>query len=281
MSVARPLAFLLVLAAVFGGAASLGWAVGPLERGAAADDEAGHGEAEEGEALAAMNGPAGLAVAEGGYRLDLVTRSLVAGSTQPFAFRILDEDGVPVRGYDLEHEREMHLIVVRRDLAEFVHVHPELGADGTWGVDLPVGDPGAYRVFADFTIDGEKHVLGADLVAPGIFEPAALPVPAVVARVGGYEVRISHGEVESGVEVPFEFTVYRGAKAVAVDPYLGARGHLVVLREGDLGYLHTHAEEDVLRFETTFPSAGRYRAFLQFSAGGRVRTAEFTLEVPR
>ena len=38
---------------------------------------------------------------------------------------------------------------------------------------------------------------------------------------------------------------------------------------------------DVLRFETTFPSAGRYRAFLQFSAGGRVRTAEFTLEVPR
>ncbi|HET9546152.1 MAG TPA: hypothetical protein VFO88_11300, partial [Gaiellaceae bacterium] len=80
MSVARPLAFLLVLAAVFGGAVSLGWAVGPLERGAASDGEAGHGE-EEGEATAATDGPAGLAVAEGGYRLDLVTRSLVAGST--------------------------------------------------------------------------------------------------------------------------------------------------------------------------------------------------------
>jgi len=280
VSVARPLAFLLVLAAVFGGAVSLGWAVGPLERGAAADDEAGHA-GEEGDTTAAVGGPAGLAVAEGGYRLELVTRSLIAGSTQPFAFRVVGEDGAPVRDYDLEHERELHLIVVRRDLAEFVHVHPGLGADGTWAVDLPVGDPGAYRVFADFTIDGEKHVLGADLVAPGVFEPAALPVPAVVARAGGYEVRVSHGAVESGVEAAFEFTVYRGAKPVAADPYLGARGHLVVLREGDLGYLHTHADEDVLRFETTFPSAGRYRAFLQFSAGGAVRTAEFTLEVPR
>jgi hypothetical protein len=55
----------------------------------------------------------------------------------------------------------------------------------------------------------------------------------------------------------------------------------VLLREGDLGYLHTHADADRLEFGATFPSAGRFRAFLQFSVGGAVRTAAFTLVVPR
>lgn len=59
--------------------------------------------------------------------------------------------------------------------------------------------------------------------------------------------------------------------------HLGARGHLVILREGDLAYLH--ADADALEFETTFPTPGRYRAFLQFVGGGAIRTAAFTLEV--
>jgi hypothetical protein len=51
-----------------------------------------------------------------------------------------------------------------------------------------------------------------------------------------------------------------------------------VLREGDLEYLHVHAEEDELAFETDFPSPGRYRLFLQFEADGAVHTAEFTVQ---
>ena len=83
----------------------------------------------------------------------------------------------------------------------------------------------------------------------------------------------------AGTETTLAFAVERAGRAVAVDPYLGARGHLVILREGDLAYLHTHADEEELRFDTTFPSAGRYRAFLQFSADGEDHTAAFTIEV--
>ena len=61
--------------------------------------------------------------------------------------------------------------------------------------------------------------------------------------------------------------------------YLGARGHLVALRDGDLAYLHVHADEDRLAFEADFPTVGAYRLFLQFRHGGEVRTAEFTVEV--
>jgi hypothetical protein len=73
---------------------------------------------------------------------------------------------------------------------------------------------------------------------------------------------------------------------VTVEPYLGARGHLVALRQGDLAYLHVHpldkaAAGNAITFATTFPSAGRYRLFLQFKEAGRVHTAAFTQEVTR
>ena len=68
-----------------------------------------------------------------------------------------------------------------------------------------------------------------------------------------------------------------------MEPYLGADGHLVALREGDLAFLHAHPEESdepgVIRFEASLPSPGRYRLFLQFKHRGEVRTVAHTLEV--
>jgi hypothetical protein len=42
-----------------------------------------------------------------------------------------------------------------------------------------------------------------------------------------------------------------------------------------------HPDEDATRFMAEFPSAGRYRLFLQFRVDGRVHTAELTREVSR
>jgi hypothetical protein len=79
------------------------------------------------------------------------------------------------------------------------------------------------------------------------------------------------------------FTVTRDGRPVRPQPYLGAGGHLVALREGDLAFLHVHPEEhahdgDEIAFETTLPTAGRYRLFLQFRDAGRVHTVAFTTE---
>jgi hypothetical protein len=75
--------------------------------------------------------------------------------------------------------------------------------------------------------------------------------------------------------------VTRDGRPVAVEPYLGAKGHLVALRQGDLAFLHVHPDESSLRFMAEFPTAGRYRLFLQFKTQGRVHTAAFTQEVSR
>jgi hypothetical protein len=51
--------------------------------------------------------------------------------------------------FELEHERELHLIVVRRDTAVYQHLHPRKGVDGTWSVQLTLTEPGVYRAYAE------------------------------------------------------------------------------------------------------------------------------------
>ena len=59
---------------------------------------------------------------------------------------------------------------------------------------------------------------------------------------------------------------------VELQPYLGARGHLVVLRKGDLAYIHAHADEDELASTSRSRARGSYRLYLQFKVGGKVET---------
>ena len=285
MSVAtRLVAFGALLAVLFTSAAAAGGALDPDARGEEAAEPmtgAAHGGAEDGphDGAAEVHG---LAVAnDAGLQLDVLTPELRRGREQRLAFRVLDERGEPVRDYDVEHERRMHLIVVRRDLTGFQHLHPELRADGAWETDVELPDAGSYRVFADFSHDGEATTLASDVRVDGAADLRPLPEPATVADAGdGYEVRLDAGAARAGEEAELRFTVTRDGEPVATEPYLGAGGHLVALREVDLAFLHVHPT-DGLGFLATFPSPGRYRLFLQFKHEGVVRTAAFTQAVGR
>lgn len=277
----RIAAFGLGLAAIFALAFGLGSALEP------ADTEAGGSHQEMGEHGAkathtaeAAHAPAGLGVAEGGYSLRLAPTRMAPGKAVELRFQIEDAGGETVREFDLRHEREMHLIVVRRDGAHFQHLHPELDAAGTWTTPLILPAPGVYRVFADFSVEGEAHTLASDLFAPGAFAPRPFPVDTRVDRVDGYEVRMESEDPHAGEPAALRFVVSRdGEEVTDLENYLGAKGHLVALREGDLAFLHVHPEDGA--HEATFPTAARYRLYLQFKHGGVVRTAEFTVTVPR
>jgi hypothetical protein len=225
--------------------------------------------------------PAGLSLAQDGLRLVATdTTALRPHRTERLAFRIVDAHGATVRAFDVEQGRRMHLIVVRRDLTGYQHLHPAQTRDGTWTTPLRLPAAGAYRAFADFSTGGRRHTLGADLLAGGAFAPRPLPRPATSALVDGYDI-VLH---EQGMNT-LSFSVRRRGTPVAdLQPYLGARGHLVVLRAGDLAYEHVHplahpgAPGEIV-FESATPTPGSYRLFLQFRHGGRVHTAAFTREV--
>ena len=296
---ARIAAFALILAIVFGGAVAAGNAIypdGSDESGSAREVSGGHVADENHGAEPATDDEAadpvrGLAVADGGLRLVLAQHELARGSEETLSFRIVDDSGVPVRDFDVEHQKRMHLIVVRRDFAGFQHLHPTMNHDGTWSTPVRIPKGGSYRVFADFTRAGEPQTLGADLSVTGSAQLDELPSPESSASTeNGYDVSLEAGHPGAGAPAELSFAVTRGGEPVEVDPYLGANGHLVALREGDLAFLHVHpvgddhadtgaAHAEEIAFDVEFPSEGRYRLFLQFRDAGRVETAAFTVEV--
>jgi hypothetical protein len=186
-----------------------------------------------------------------------------------------------VRDFDVEHEKRMHLILARRDLTGFEHLHPEQDADGSWSTPVELADAGSYRLFADFSPDGENRTLAADLRVDGAADLRPLPAPrATAVSDGGYDVRLDAGHARPGEEADLRFTISRDGVPVQTERYLGAGGHLVALREGDMAFLHVHPmSDDDVRFAATFPTEGRYRLFLQFQHEGRVHTVAFTQEV--
>jgi hypothetical protein len=204
---------------------------------------------------------------------------LTPGRSGRFAFAIVDRAGATVRAFDVEQARRMHLVVVREDLAAFQHVHPTQTPSGTWTVALRLPSAGVYRAYADFTSNGRRHTPSAELLAPGPFARRPLPAAAATARTDGYDVTL-RTRGRSGLT----FTVRRDGRPVAdLQPYLGARGHLVALRAADLAYAHVHplatataTAPGVIAFSIAGTRSGTHRVFLQFRHRGRVHTAAFT-----
>lgn len=270
-------AFAAVVAVGFGSAAAVGAAVGPIDVGG----DVAHSTHATGGAVTS-DGPRGLAIAQAGYRLDVDSTTIAAETPVSFGFSILDSSGLAVTRFNQLHERPFHLIVLSRNMVDYLHLHPVMDAAGHWTVDVPALTPGSYRVFADFQPTGAANLtLGTDITVPGNVDSVALPPAADVAMIDGYKITMNGAPVIGDSEL--SFTVEIDGQIVRTDPYLGASGHLVAIRAGDLAYLHVHPHEDdttsIVTFTGEFPTAGTYRLFFDFSHNGTVRTAAFTVTV--
>jgi len=181
------LAFLGGLVVVFVGAFGVGRTAGPLDGPAPAGHE---GMAMGDDMSAAMPTlPKGLMVSQNGYTLRLAQATLKSGPAVPVTFTIEGPDGTPVTQFDVEHEKQLHFIAVRRDFSGFQHVHPVMDNAGTWTTALSF-TPGQWRLFADFKPAGaDALTLGNDVSVPGDYEPVPAPAEdALTATVDDYTV---------------------------------------------------------------------------------------------
>ena len=254
------------------------------------------------------------------------------GRPAAWKIRILDAAGTPVGNFAPVHEKLMHLIIVSADLSWFNHLHPEYRGNGTFEVEVKVPSAGTYRVYADYMPEGsEQRVSQYEFTTTGASSvPASSPstpdrigadgriVKSAQARPesepdapGGatYQVammpmpsEIAHG---SDVQLHFQIMDASGRPVEDLEPYLGARGHTVVVSGDGKTYLHTHPAEggmegmnhgtgghgehtagggekggDVI-FHTSFPEPGIYKVWGQFRHGGKIITASYVLNIAR
>ncbi|MBM7367266.1 heavy metal-binding domain-containing protein [Gordonia hydrophobica] len=231
----------------------------------------------------------GLALEKDGYRLGAVTAPAATGEAGALSFTVTGPDGKAVTAFDLEHEKELHLIVVRADGQHFRHVHPQRGADGTWSIPWTWDAGGTYRVYADFapSATGAGMTLSTAVQVSGDYRP--VPTRQVrSASSDGFTVTVA-GDLVAGGSSPLTMTITRdGQPVTTLQPYLGAYGHLVALREGDLAYLHVHPHGEAPKagqtsgpeivFEATAPTPGRYLLYLDFQVDGQVHSVPLVLD---
>ncbi len=251
--------------------------------GDAATDAATGGDAPLDDAIS------GVSMSSNGMHLAEVTAPIAPHDEGTLAFTIVDESGHPVEEYIESHEKPLHLIVVRTDGSHFRHVHPTLEA-GTWSLPWAWQAAGSYRIYADFTdATGQRPTtLTTTVDVGGEFTTAPTTGQLRSTTVDGMTVTVD-GDLVAGEERSLTLRVERdGEPVTTLEPYLGAFGHLVVLREGDLAYLHAHPEGDhpepgrlsgpEVGFSVTAPTAGRYFLYLDFQVDGAVHTAHLALE---
>jgi hypothetical protein len=92
----------------------------------------------------------------------------------------------------------MHFIVVRKDLTQFQHLHPEFHKEtGEFSVDVAFPAPGPCRFFADFT--------------PGQDNPMQLPVTVssdfTVGDIADFQPQAVTPDTKNEVIVPPDYQV--------------------------------------------------------------------------
>jgi len=205
---------------------------------------------------------------------NLLVRDLSTDSE--IAFSVQGEQGA-FTDYGVSHTKEMHLIVVRDDLQNFFHLHPERDADGVWRVPFTAPAGGTYWRYADFVDTDEKtYTIRFDKQHPGDTVTYGIAKNAETVKTVDEYGFVFKPEV-SGDEVTFTYEITDSqGQPVQLEEYLGAKGHSVLISpSGD--FIHTHASEEgeTPVFATSMPSDDFYRAFTQFQINGKVVTVNF------
>lgn len=226
-----------------------------------------------------------------------------------------------VKDFEIVHTRPFHLFIVSQDLEFFEHIHPVMGADGTWTIETSVPNPGYYQVMCDFMPTGGT---GQFLTAPLVTAGYAGDLAANSARLtpdkdfrksaGGMEVAVSFDPPRPN---SFQYThlnfyltdTKTGLPVTDLQTYLGQFSHMLLMSEDLQCYVHSHpinlvveqedpagipeyiippdADLDKIRggprvtFDALMPKPGLFRAWAQFKRNNQVRTVHFTFNVAR
>jgi hypothetical protein len=273
---AKVAVFLIALTAIFGVAYLTGTQSSAL---LAAPPASAHGQ------HASTFG--GLSATADGYTMRLPDSTGTPGKDQFVELQITGPDGRPVPDYTETDGAPMHVIAVRQDLTGYQHVYPEQGDGASWWAVLNLA-PGPWRLIAEFRPAGlgQTVALGADLTISGDYRPRPLPEVSKRDRVDGYLATLTEPVTTFSNGLTVVTLSRKGRPVTDLTAAHGSLGHGVLIRPGDLGYWHLHADpvDETYRgpdisFTGGVPEPGTYRMFTEFTSGEESHVAAFTVVV--
>jgi hypothetical protein len=255
------------------------------------------------------------------YVLEFETEPAVvhAGETARLTFRIFHPGtGEQVKDFVTVHDKRYHLFLISQDLEHFKHLHPEQGPDGAWSIEVTLPEEGHYKLLSDFVPHGGSSQFiaqplvtanyGGDLTADAahlVADTAPTQSFGNLTATASYDPETLIAGLYGHLKIELTETG-SGRPVTDLQPYLGSFGHLLIMSEDLVHYVHSHPldmensddetgplalmlpmgiEASRLRggpgvtFEGLMPKPGLYRAWAQFQRRDEVYTFAFTFEV--
>lgn len=235
--------------------------------------------------------------AQSGIRLSVSMspeNTSVANKKVKLQFKVTNAtSGELIKDFSINQEKIMHLIIVDENLDFFDHVHPEL-KDGIFSTTYEFPKTGKYRLYSDFmpkgmseqyfafqfkvgdplnTISKNSDTLKFEDTVENIKASITLPKDFNAKKVGA-----------GGSIIGFKLEDESGGEVKNIEPYLGAFGHLVMIRQNSYEYIHVHPKQKNEPYEgqTAGPvvefsplsiyggvKPGIYKLFAQFKIDGK------------
>lgn len=249
-----------------------------------------------------------------GYDVQVISdiSNISPGQATKVTYKIMNDRKEVLKDFTVAHDKIMHFILVRKDLQNFQHLHPEFNQQtGEFSVNVTFPADGPYRLFPGFTPTLENPqklpvTVNFDLNVgdQAKYKPQPLAVDTATSKSsGGLTIDYYFGNAPiTGAQLDYGLTISDPSvdEQVQLETYLGAMGHSVIIKENTLDFIHTHAigmemegmegmtalehaghvgEPDTIDFSTTFTEPGKYRIFTQFQHKKRVFTTDYTIIV--
>jgi hypothetical protein len=239
------------------------------------------------------------------------TSNIRPGQATKINYKIVNDKKEVVKDFTVAHEKLMHFILVRKDLQNFQHLHPDFNQQtGEFSVNVTFPTDGPYRLFPDFTPTPENPQKLPVTVSVDVnvgdqtkYKPLSPIVDTATSKTSeGLTIDYFFGSTpRAGAQLDYGLTISDPNidAQVQLESYLGAMGHGVIIKESTLDFIHTHAEgmmmegmdmssaehaghvgePDTIDFSTTFPEPGTYKIFTQFQHKGKVFTTDYVIKV--
>ncbi len=255
------------------------------------------------------------------YELEFETAPRVVRSGEPatLRFRVFHPGtGEQLKDFVTVHDRRYHLFVISQDMEYFKHLHPEQAPDGSWSTEVTLPKEGYYKLLSDFVpnggsaqfiaqplvtanYDGDLITAEARLVADTVRTQSIEDLTASISFDPETFVTGLYGHLK------FELTETQTGRPVTdLQPHLGSFGHMLIMSEDLVQYVHSHpidmenSDEETgpltlmlpmgadglrlragpeITFEGLMPKPGLYRAWTQFRRRNEVYTFTYTFAV--